>query len=274
MGRDERPRLDPEPQLSEDIVIPILDSIMGRGSLKLLQLPWKFRNEPTTEMEQFLVRYEQYLSAFRYKCSKCDTVCRETGHCLWMYIHDDMRGEDFFGTQNYTCYQCMNYYCYGDACEDENGNNQLRDCDNCVKEYCKNCISCECWGCGEIVCNDCSKTVKMKECDGEDCTDQLCEKCIKAYTCSYCDGKRCHSCASYHYCHRDGCNKIVCTGCIESKGEGGRCNSCWKGFCSAECQFLEWDEDVPKCFACAKAAASYFRNKCQEQKKEMEQLRK
>ena len=114
----------------------------------------------------------------------------------------------------------------------------------------------------------------MKECDDVDCMRQFCEKCSKSYTCSYCDRTRCGDCAtSYHHkCSRSECAKIVCTGCVESKGEGGKCNSCRKEFCSAECQFLECDEDVPKCFACAKAAASYFRNNCQEQKKEIEQL--
>ena len=49
VGMHESLRLDSEPQLSENIVIPILDSIIGRGSLKLLQLPRKFRHEPTQQ---------------------------------------------------------------------------------------------------------------------------------------------------------------------------------------------------------------------------------
>ena len=88
VGMHKSPKTSPEPRLSENIVIPILDSIIGRGSLKLLQLPWKFRNEPTTEMEQFLGRYEQYLAAFRYKCLKCDTLCRETGENMWIFCND------------------------------------------------------------------------------------------------------------------------------------------------------------------------------------------
>jgi hypothetical protein len=273
VGMHESPRINPEPHLSENIVIPILDSIMGRGSLKLLQLPWKFRNEPTTDMEQFLRRCEQYLAAFRYKCSKCDTLCRETGPNLWMCINYDMRDNVFFGMQNYTCHQCLNCYCFGDECEDNNGNNQLRYCKRCVRDYCKNCVSQwkECGGCGENICNGCIKTVKMKDCDGEECTEPVCDECTELCTCSYCDRTRCNSCAASYQCSRDECNKIVCDDCVESKGDGGMCGACQKEFCSAECQFLEWDEDVPKCFACAKAAASYFRSKCQELKKEMEQ---
>ena len=201
VGRDESPIIDPEPQLSEDIVIPILDSIIGRGSLKLLQLPWKFRNEPTTEMEQFLHRYERYLASFQYKCSKCDILCQETESGLWMYIGGDARGEADFGMQTYTCHQCLNYYCLSDDCEDDNGNYQLRDCSRCVKGYCMNCVSQwkECGDCGKEFCNGCIKT--MKECEGEYCTDQLCEKCTKANACSVCDRTRCGDCAiSYHCC--------------------------------------------------------------------------
>ena len=275
VGMYESPIIDPEPHLSENIVIAILDSIMGRGSLKLLQLPWKFRHEPTTEMMRFLRRYDQYLAAFRYKCFKCDILCRETGFGLWMYIHDDMRGDADFGMQDYTCHQCLKYYCFGEECKDGNGNYQLRYCKRCDKNYCKNCVSQwkECGDCGNF-CNGCIKTVNMKECDGGilDCTRLLCEECTKPRTCSYCDRTRCFNCAYHHKCSRDECNKRVCTGCVESRGEGGWCGACQKGFCSAECQFLEWDEDVPKCFACAKSAASCFRIKCQEQKKEIEQL--
>ena len=176
-----------------------------------MQLPWKFRNEPTTEMEQFLHRYEQYLVAFRYKCSKkCDTlICRETGFGLWMFIGDLARGEAYFGMQNYTCHQCLNFYCYGEDCLDENGNCHMTCCWRCDKNYCKNCTSWnECWDCGEMVCNDCSKAIKMKACDGEDCTDQVCEKCIKAYTCSDCNRTRCHSCVDSAGCSRD-CNNYV-----------------------------------------------------------------
>ena len=276
VGMYESPIIDPEPHLSENIVIAILDSIMGRGSLKLLQLPWKFRHEPTTEMKQFLLRYEQYLAAFRYKCSKCDILCRETGFGRWLYIRDGARDEGFFSTQNYTCHQCLNYYCYGEDCVDENGNNQLKGCSRCDKDYCKNCVSQwkVCGGCGDF-CNGCSKTAKMKECDGEGCRRQFCEKCCThANTCSYCDGTRCTSCAFSYTCSRSECAKIVCTGCVESMGEGGQCGACRKGFCSAECQYLECIIDWGNsCSGCTKATASYFRNKCQEQKKEMEQLK-
>jgi hypothetical protein len=278
VGMYESPRIDPEPHLSENILFPILDSIIGRGSLKLLQLPWKFRNEPTIEMEQFLLRYEQYLAAFRYKCSKCDILCRETGWGAWMYINNDMRGEAYFGTQNYTCHQCLNYYCLDGDCQDDDGNYKLRYCVKCNKEYCKNCVSQwkQCGRCGKEFCNGCIKAIKMKECDREDCTNQLCEECTKTHTCSYCNRTRCLSCATSHQCSRDECTKIVCDDCVGSKGEGGKCysDSCRKAFCSAECQFLECEEDgETTCVACAKAAASFFRNKCQEQKEEMEQLK-
>ena len=76
----ESPILDTEPLLTESVVIPILDSIIGSSrSLKLLHLPKKFRMNQSTEMEEFIGRYDDYLETFRYKCSKCKLLCRSTG---------------------------------------------------------------------------------------------------------------------------------------------------------------------------------------------------
>ena len=81
VGKHEVPLLDPEPILSEDIVIPILDEIIGRGresSLQQLEFPkiWRRseRSARSTEMAQFFVRYDGYLTNQRYCCSKCEQV--------------------------------------------------------------------------------------------------------------------------------------------------------------------------------------------------------
>ena len=50
VGDHVTPILDPEPRISQDIVLPILDSIIEEGDnsgLKLLQFPWKWRENET-----------------------------------------------------------------------------------------------------------------------------------------------------------------------------------------------------------------------------------
>ena len=83
VGKHESPILEPEPLLSEDVVIPILDSIISRGSesgLKHSEFPKKWRDEQSTQMDQFIQRYNDYLTNQRYCCSKCNRLCVVPAH--------------------------------------------------------------------------------------------------------------------------------------------------------------------------------------------------
>ena len=79
VGKHESPVIEPEPSLCESVMIPFLDSILGKGRLKHLDLPTKFRLQRSREMRQFLERYISYLESFRYGCSKCERLCQDTG---------------------------------------------------------------------------------------------------------------------------------------------------------------------------------------------------
>ena len=94
------------------------------------------------------------------------------------------------------------------------------------------------------------------------------------WKCTYCDQFKCLDCTGNHKCIRRGCNKVICAECVESKGEGGgACDDCLKDFCSSECQYLHCDEDWEKaCSKCTQSTATYFRSKCQDYKKENEEL--
>ena len=278
VGKHEVPLIEPEPLLSEDVCIPILDGIIGRGrgsSLKQLEFPKKWRKTQSIQMTQFLGRYNQYLTNQRYCCSKCDRICTETwdDDNEWIYRDPESMGEsacDWYGTQNYACSQCVQHFCLHEDCADENGDNS-KWCRKCEKEYCKRCggmNSCRC--CAEDFCHECSD---MKECDG-DCGRTICEDCSAKKTCSYCYKTRCRFCIQSHQCNLDGCNKVICMDCVESNLEGGRCDACSKSFCSTECRYLACGDEVSKaCSTCSLAAASSFRRKLHERENAFKLLR-
>ncbi len=80
VGDGESPYLDPEPPISRDHVVPILESIIERGecALKVLQFPKAWREERSTEsaFHQFLQRYNEMLESRGMYCVECN----ETSH--------------------------------------------------------------------------------------------------------------------------------------------------------------------------------------------------
>ena len=270
VGKHESPILELKPLLSVDIVLPILYSIINRGSsLKQLEFPVavKWRSAPSTEMDRFLERYDQYLTNQRYNCSKCEQVCLEGMGIGWVCNEEG----NWYGLQNFTCSGCLNHFCTGENCRDENGDTYSNYCKKCEKEYCKNCSGMtRCGSCYADVCNGCSD---MRECDEEDCDDVLCEYCFEKRKCHICNRMKCSSCVRSYRCTLDSCSNVICDDCVERKGEGGECDGCGGGFCSTECRYLACGSDATKaCPNCSLAAASDFRRKLQESKKEIEEL--
>ena len=264
VGKHESPKIEPEPSLLESEVIPILDGVISRGSIKLLHLPKKFRIDPTTEIHQFLERYNRYLEAFNYNCSNCQEPLGRTGEGeLWIVGVDDREPtrDPSYGTQCYTCSQCITHICY--ECN-------LNWCNKCEKDYCVDCeLSSGCSLCFEKACRKCD--VK-KTCEGGGCEELICEGCTKNLSCSYCDRTRCRNCVMSYQCKLDGCNNTICYDCVQSKGEGGSCDACNEEFCSTECQYLAYNKGETKCSTCLETAAADFHRKLQESKKENEQL--
>ena len=272
VGKYESPILDPKPQLSESDVIPILDGIMGRRCLKLLEIPKKFRQERTREMTHFLDRYGQYLSASGHSCSQCDMiVTTEAGGNWFDASNDNELGGNWFdwGLQNYTCFQCMNSTCRRDGCVNDD-EFELLHCDGCERMHCRNCDTHHwCAKCEACYCGGCNK---ITVCEGG-CSNPYtyCDSCMRM--CIGCNKKRCFGCS--FYCEREGCNKAVCAGCAKSKGEGGNCGACGS-FCSTECQYLLcYKAGGSACSDCncTQDLATAFRRKLHESQKEVEQLR-
>ena len=220
-------------------------------------------------MDSFLERYDQYLTNQRYNCSKCNSLCRLEGMGLGWVCNEE---GNWYGLQNFTCSGCLNHFCTGDICCDENGDAYSNYCKKCEKEYCKSCsVMTRCGSCHADFCNGCSD---MRECEGGDCGNVLCDGCYERNKCSFCVQRKCGSCLVPYECDLDGCNKVICAECIESTGEGGRCDACSKVFCSTECRYLVCDDEdgTETCVTCLKTAASDFRRKLQECKKENEEL--
>mmetsp|Transcript_3608 Transcript_3608/g.7598 ORF Transcript_3608/g.7598 Transcript_3608/m.7598 type:complete len:411 (-) Transcript_3608:23-1255(-) len=207
VGDHESAKLDPEPPISCAEVLPILDSIIERGedcSLEHLQLPNEWRKERNTESDfhAFLTRFNNYLSSRADVCLKCSCNLSENNEIQMI----DLAGSEY-GTQNYTCYDCMNKYCY--ECEDHLFGCYIRLCHRCEKSYCAHCQTVDyCTCCGFSYCVDCIDSKQCSQCEENTCLD-----CIP--------GVRCHN----------NCGKIWCIPCVEDGDAFSRCDSCNEAYC-------------------------------------------
>ena len=72
---NERPKLVPEPRLSQESVIPILISIIDtpNSSLRCIQLPYKFvvSERPCAILNRYDAKYAAYLDVKGHKCPEC-----------------------------------------------------------------------------------------------------------------------------------------------------------------------------------------------------------
>mmetsp|Transcript_3607 Transcript_3607/g.7595 ORF Transcript_3607/g.7595 Transcript_3607/m.7595 type:complete len:412 (-) Transcript_3607:80-1315(-) len=257
VGDHESAKLDPEPPISCAEVLPILDSIIERGedcSLEHLQFPNEWRKERNTESDfhAFLTRYNDYLSRQAVVCLKCR--CNLPGDERTGDGHMLRMDENQYGTQNFTCYDCMKHYCY--ECQEEEKDDAYcmsSMCDNCNKRYCLNCCreghctSCDHWYCLDCIdmtrcfqCEDntCLNCVSEIRCDNNDCVDDniWCYDCVESgnvtICCDGCDGIYCSDCSDSYvhaakYCNA--CDDFRCGECRVTKCmEGSDCTGCYQ----------------------------------------------
>lgn len=232
------PNLDPEPPLSQEIVLPILTTVMG-GRLKVIEFPkvWRF-NEAEFQLSQNGGQnaYNQFLEMFvlnmnfgrGFRCEECQEE-----------IPPNFSTEAL-GTQCFICYKCHNSYC-GECDYDE-----LIFCEKCERHYCGACMDhiacgscntmycseCEtltyCHDCGEVICSDCTIVDPCKQCDKmlQTCS---CGACYDDKTgeftsdekkgCSYCPNSFCDDCISIGYLSTcDKCMKGHCGRCVQREG--------------------------------------------------------
>ena len=78
--------IDPKPIMSENAVVPILQSIIDKdgNSSKYLRLPKMWRVRQTEVLGLLLETYNRVLNNRKLGCSKCDGLCLGTSQMHWV----------------------------------------------------------------------------------------------------------------------------------------------------------------------------------------------
>ncbi|KAL7456584.1 hypothetical protein ACHAWC_008047 [Mediolabrus comicus] len=123
VGMHQNPELYPEPEISRELVLPILQTIINenRCALKHLEFPHKWRKYNsgdgtygTAELTQFIEQYNEMIeNRGPASCSKCNERLEHPHHNMIDY------DEQYYGTQLATCHQCLKYYCTNCTDEDD-----------------------------------------------------------------------------------------------------------------------------------------------------------
>ena len=204
VGDNESPKISPAP-LSFDHVLPILDSIIQKGSNRLTHIQFPHMSRAialgkypgSSEFRQFVTRYNDMFKKRVIGCSnsKCNANINACGSNAWMHSN---RWMHIFGIQFNTCYGCTRHYCDDCASKvlvDEKGRvdiQMLAFCAHCQKYYCADCKRMErCQvgiGCDKYVCFDCDF---MNECSG--CNWKMCGDCFSERR----GGSRCNKMAAF-----------------------------------------------------------------------------
>lgn len=123
VGANESPLINPEPPISAEIVLPILESIvdMEESVLLKVQLPKKWRVEKSDILTNFLRKFDRVLVEREIDCTaiRCDKVCGATrtrsgaGGALVCYDTE----QNQYGINTMICSECKDAYC--NACQDK-----------------------------------------------------------------------------------------------------------------------------------------------------------
>ena len=140
------------PPLSEEVVIPILESIIEkRESPIYFALPKKWRDEQNPLVVNFLQKYNKLMNSRDIVCQRCtyvgnehgtdcNNICRGTDERPWV----NPNAGDLFGMHNLTCDSCFDTFC--GECATECFHKEA--CVKCSRRGCKGCTeSFECVGC-------------------------------------------------------------------------------------------------------------------------------
>eukprot|EP00985_Skeletonema_marinoi_P003424 scaffold1474_cov153-Skeletonema_marinoi.AAC.2 len=227
VGAHQNPKIYPEPSISCNYVLPILDMIIaseGGCALRHLQFPLVWLQEPSTDSEfhQFLQRYNQMWGNLgAISCLECNKglprMCGGTTTNQW--ISTDTGLSPDYGTQYNTCYGCFKHSCY--SCK-------MKFCLTCQTDYC----------------DDCSKMSDCRSCGGSHCND-----CYE-HECHECDEKICLECVEEQLCHKCGdCDRVFCSEC-SNFGPGKSCSDLCNDICCDDCRlrrFLQGEQDCAEC---------------------------
>jgi hypothetical protein len=213
--------------LSEDVVVPILDSIITveGSSLTQLNLPKKWRVNKVPLLTQFLTRYNRALNRRELPCSQngCTSTCRHVSDSPW--VPRIARHDGMYGVQQHICHECNDHFCA------EHSEEMMPFiCEICELTCCVDCNPTKmCEMCNVAACQECVDTSTCEICDVTSC-----EKCCPTYYCDYCDEIRCLDCSPHLFCVKKGCYKSNCGECMAEEDSDfvidcPECNVCMCG---------------------------------------------
>ncbi len=225
VGLHQNPELDPEPPISCELVLPILQSIIsggGASSLKHLQFPQEWRYYGYGDESEFHAFLGSFNSDTFLKAISCSGCSRKS----LPWINDD---EDHieYGMVSNMCCLCTRLDC--ESCI----NRRVCFCYVCERNFCAECttmVPCG-GGCGSyFFCLDC----KPNNCANPNCTgtEVLCDDCLGD-------------------CHI--CRKGWCLTCLEDVAVDTplRCGGCWERSCCGDCSAKEEVQNgVHRCVSC------------------------
>mmetsp|Transcript_13245 Transcript_13245/g.28118 ORF Transcript_13245/g.28118 Transcript_13245/m.28118 type:complete len:447 (+) Transcript_13245:297-1637(+) len=232
VGQHEHPVIEPDPKLSEAVVLPVVGSIIDTcdNSLKHIQLPEMWRRRRSGRLVRLLERFHQLMISRRPCCSTCNAAIAdmyEEDH-TW---YDNREGSIWYGLQRHTCCKCMKFF--HDYHENRDDDESIIFCSSCHRWYCASCISERydtCDLCGDSVCQGSCGT--LTECDG--CENSVCQFCM--HSCQFCEDSLCHDCKPLLKCEGNGCKKRHCEECFDGKDcNVSMCELCEQELC-IECR--------------------------------------
>jgi len=200
----DRSEFAPEPAISCDETLPILESIVEDEGCALLhlQFPKKWRNargRAGSDFYHFLLQYKAFLEDPRWinPCFDCDEEIEEETIIVKWSDSD----HSCYGIQVNRCSKCFNsnHYC-SDCVEEEN---ELNLCSKCELVYCGYCSEVHnCRYCGAACCENCigpaSASCQFEEgCIYGNDRARFCSHCM--LECPSCKRRICGGCSASYF---------------------------------------------------------------------------
>eukprot|EP00985_Skeletonema_marinoi_P011873 scaffold5632_cov146-Skeletonema_marinoi.AAC.3 len=145
-----------------------------------------------------------------------------------------------YGSQKYTCYERLKYYC--EVCTDDDDEYMLSYCRFCKRRLCIDCQKKKRCNCCEFdFCVNCTDFTDCSRCGG------ICKECI-GKKCCLCGDLFCDDCRDEIWTRCDSCEKALCGDCAE-ESNWPKCDECLDDFCD-DCNEKKGTDAIRFCDDC------------------------